>query len=284
MTTILVTGATGNVGRPLLDMLTRSGVRVRAVTRRPHAADLPAGVEVFSSARAGLVGSDAVFLNSRALGPELPAVVDDARRVGVTRLVALSAINADDDFARQPSRFRGDRNLEAEQLAVASGLEWVSLRPTVFVTNFAGMWGPQLRGGDVVTGPYPTASVAPIVESDIAAVAARALVSDELLYRRLPLTGPESLSNTELLSVIATVTGRNLRYQEATPDQVRNRFADLGFPAGFADAYLGLMAETLDRPAHLTREVPEILGRPATSFASWVTAHREWFTPALIAN
>ena len=86
---------------------------------------------------------------------------------GVTKLVALSAINADDDFSRQPSRFRGDRNKEVEQLAVDSGLAWVSLRPTVFATNFAGMWAAQIRAGDVVAGPYAAASTAPIVESDI---------------------------------------------------------------------------------------------------------------------
>ena len=91
-----------------------------------------------------------MFLNSRALGDELAAVVELARRAGVTRLVALSAINADDDFSRQPSRFRGDRNWEVEQHAVDSGLEWVSLRPTVFATNFFGMWAPQIQAGDVV--------------------------------------------------------------------------------------------------------------------------------------
>ena len=121
-----------------------------------------------------------------------------ARREGVTRLVALSAINADDDFSRQPSRFRGDRNKEVEQLAVDSGLEWVSLRPTVFITNFFGMWAPQIQAGDVVNGPYATASTAPIVDRDISAVAAKALLTDELVGRKIPLTGPQAFTNTEL--------------------------------------------------------------------------------------
>ena len=92
-------------------------------------------------------------------------MVARARQEGVTRLVALSAINADDDFSRQPSRFRGDRNKEVEQLAVDSGLEWVSLRPTVFATNFVGMWSAQIHSGDVVGGPYASASTAPIAET-----------------------------------------------------------------------------------------------------------------------
>ena len=94
-----------------------------------------------------------------------PDVVAQCVAAGVTKLVALSAINADDDFSRQPSRFRGDRNKEVEQLAVDSGLAWVSLRPTVFATNFAGMWSAQIRAGDVVAGPYAEASSAPIVET-----------------------------------------------------------------------------------------------------------------------
>src|SRR6185437_14480811 len=168
--TIVVTGATGNVGRPLVSALVDAGAKVRAVSRQPQSAGLPGDVEVVESASEAIAGASAVFLNSRALGGELPAVVEQARREGVTRLVALSAINADDDFARQPSRFRGDRNKEVEQLAVDSGLEWVSLRPSVFATNFVGMWSAQIRTGDVVRGPYAAAASAPIVESDIAEV------------------------------------------------------------------------------------------------------------------
>ena len=151
---IVVTGATGNVGRPLVAELAAAGARVRAITRAPNTAGFPAGVEVVGSVADALPGASAVFLNSRALGVSLPTVVAQSRDVGVSKLVALSAINADDDFSRQPSRFRGDRNREVEQLAVGSGLAWVSLRPSVFATNFAGMWSGQIRAGDVVAGPY----------------------------------------------------------------------------------------------------------------------------------
>ena len=202
MNTILVTGATGNVGRPLVTQLANAGVKVRAVTRHPDTAGFPAGVEVVSSAVEALPGVSAVFLNSRALGEELAAVVELARLEGVARLVALSAINADDDFSLQPSRFRGDRNKEVEQLAVDSGVEWVSLRPTVFASNFIGMWSAQIQAGDVVSGPYATASTAPIVETDIAAVAAHALLTDDLVGQKIPLTGPQALTNAEMVAVI----------------------------------------------------------------------------------
>ncbi len=275
--TILVTGATGNVGRPLVEKLLNAGASVRAVSRHPDSSGLPAAVEVTDSASAAIPGASAVFLNSRALGDELAGVIDQARHDGVTRLVALSAINADDDFSRQPSRFRGDRNKEVEQLAVESGLEWVSLRPSVFASNFAGMWSAQIRAGDVVNGPYAGAASAPIVESDIAAVAARALLGDDLLGQKVPLTGPQSLTNDELVDVIGAVLGRHLRYREVPADVVRQRFLGLGFPAEFGDAYVAMLSATVDRPALVTHDVEKIVGRPAKSFGQWVADHRNLF-------
>jgi uncharacterized protein YbjT (DUF2867 family) len=276
--TIVITGATGNVGRPLVAELAAAGARVRAVTRTPKTARFPDGVEVVGSTADALSGASAVFLNSRALGADLADVVAQSVRAGVAKLVALSAINADDDFSRQPSRFRGDRNQEAERLAIDSGLAWVSLRPSVFATNFAGMWSAQIRAGDVVAGPYAQASSAPIVESDISAVAARALLTDELVGQQIPLTGPQSFTNAELVDVIGAVLGRSLRYQEAPPDIVRQRFIGLGFPTEFADAYVAMLAETIDKPALVTFDVEKIVGRPALTFAHWVSEHRAVFT------
>jgi uncharacterized protein YbjT (DUF2867 family) len=275
--TIVVTGATGNVGRPLVSLLAAAGARVRAVTRTPGAAGLPDGVEAVGSAVDALPDASAVFLNSRALVDDLAEVVAAARRGGVRKLVALSAINADDDLARQPSRVRGDRNREVEQFCVASGLAWVSLRPSVFATNFAGMWGAQIRAGDVVGGPYADASSAPIVEADIAAVAARALLTDEFVGQRLPLTGPQALTNTELVGVIGTALGRPLRYVEAPPDVVRERFVGIGLGAEFADAYIAMQADAVATPALVTHDVEKITGRPATPFAEWVSDHRHVF-------
>jgi uncharacterized protein YbjT (DUF2867 family) len=278
MNAILVTGATGNVGRPLVTQLLNAGAQVRAVTRHPDAAHLPADVDVVTSAAAGLNGVEAVFLNSRALGDELATVVNSARLAEVTRLVALSAINADDDFSRQPSRFRGDRNREVEQAAVDSGLEWVSLRPTVFVTNFFGMWAPQIQAGDAVSGPFAAASTAPIVDRDISAVAARALLTDELVGQKIPLTGPQAMTNAELVDVIGTVLGRRLSYREVPPELVRQHFVGAGFSAEFADAYIAFLSATVSKPALVTHEVEKILGRPAESFADAVSAHHDLFT------
>ncbi len=276
--TIVVTGATGNIGRPLVQHLVNAGAKVRAVTRHPDAAALPAGAEAASDAAEALDGATAVFLNSRALGPQLADVIVLAARRGVGKLVALSAINADDDDTRQPSRYRGDRNRECEQLAVGSGVPWVSLRPSVFTSNFAGMWAAQIQAGDSVAGPYPSASTAPIADADVAAVAAHALLSDELVGQRLSLTGPQALTNAELVDTIATVLGRPLRYRELPAEAVRQRFIGIGFPAEFADAYMAMLVATVDTAALVTHDVEKILDRPATSFAQWVRDNSDLFT------
>jgi uncharacterized protein YbjT (DUF2867 family) len=153
-------------------------------------AQLPSAAQVTDSVHEALHGASAIFLNSRALNAEREQVIADARDGGsVTRLVALSAGNADDDVARQPSRFRGDRNKEVEQLAVDSGLAWVSLRLAVFASTSADIWSVQLRGGDVVSGPFADASFAPVVDADISAVAAEALLGNDLIGQRIALTG-----------------------------------------------------------------------------------------------
>ena len=82
------------------------------------------------------------------------------------------------------SSVRGDRNRECEQLAAGSGLDWVSLRPSVFASNFAGMWSGQIRAGDVVSGPYARTATAVFAEADIglleAGVGAPAPVTDDV--------------------------------------------------------------------------------------------------------
>ena len=276
--TIVVTGATGNIGRPLVQHLVDAGAKVRAVTRYHGAAALPAGAEAVADALEALEGATAVFLNSRALGPQLADVVALAARRGVGKLVALSAINADDDDTRQPSRYRGDRNRECEQLAVGSGVPWVSLRPSVFASNFTGMWAVQIQAGDTVAGPYPAASTAPIADADVAAVAAHALLTDDLVGQRVSLTGPQALTNSELVDPIGSVLGRPLAYRELPAEAVRQRFLGIGLPAEFADAYIAMLAATVDTAALVTHDVEKTLDRPATPFATWVRDNSALFT------
>lgn len=272
---ILVTGATGNVGRPLVELLATAGARVRAITRNPQPA-LPAGVEFQPDI--SFTGVSALFLNARATERSFDDLLARARVQGVRRVVVLSAINVDDDVRAQPSRFRGDFNKEAEAAAIGSGLDWVSLRPTIFCSNSIGMWAPQIRAGDTVYGPYAEATSAPIDERDIAGVAARALLGDDLLGRTVELTGPRSLTQREMVGIIGGTIGRSLTYQEVPAEVARQR-AIAGMPEGFVDALLRMQAKTVGHPATVTGGVAAILDRPALEYAQWVADHKEAFQP-----
>jgi uncharacterized protein YbjT (DUF2867 family) len=280
---ILVTGATGTVGRPLIDLLASEGAKVRAVTHNPQAVELPAGVEAATSDLSRpdtiaplLEGVTALFLHPRAVGLAAGELLALARQQGVQRVVALSAMNVDDDLDTQPSRFQGDRNKEVEDAVVASGLEWVSLRASSFASNALRAWGGQIRAGDLVYGPYAAFTESPIHERDLAEVAGRALRGDELVARRgrrLELTGPQSLTHQQMVAIIGEVTGRPLRYQEIPPAAARQGMVQQGIPQPFVQALLARYARELRQAAPVTGEVERILGRPALTYAEWVADH-----------
>ncbi len=281
---LVVTGATGTIGRPLVDVLVAQGAEVRAITRSPLAAGLPAGVDVVEgdpsrpdTVAPFLEGVTALFLHPRAVGTSAVELLALARDRGVRRVVALSAMNVDDDLDEQPSRYRGDRNKEVEDAAVGSGLEWVSLRASYFAINALLAWGAQIRAGDVVRGPYASFAEAPIHERDLAEVGARALLTDALAGRRLQLTGPQSLTHEEMVATIGDVIGRPLRYQEVPPEAATQGMVQHGFPGPFVEALMARYAEEVGQAAPLSGEVETILGRPARTFAEWVADHAAAF-------
>jgi len=284
---LLVTGATGTIGRPLIDALLNEDVKVRAVTHDSQAANLPAGVEVVEGDLARpdtiapfLEGVTALFLHPRAVGLAAGELLGLARERGVRRVVALSATNVDDPLDQQPSRYNGDRNKEVEDAAVASGLAWVSLRASSFAANTLRTWGAQIRAGDVVRYPYANFAEALIHERDLAEVIAHALHSDDLVARRgrrLELTGPQSLTHQQLVATIGEVLGRSLRYQELPPETAKQGMIQQGIPEPFVHALLARYAREVGQPAPVTGEVERILGRPARTYAEWVADHAAAF-------
>jgi len=274
----LITGATGVVGRPLVDLLAANGAAVRAVTRDPATAGLPTGVDTV--AEPDFTGVTAVFLNPRAVGLGAADLLARAADHGVRRVVALSATNVDEPLDHQPSRFNGDRNKEVEAAAVASGLEWVSLRAAYFAINTVYSWGGQLRGGDTVHAPFPTAAESPIGERDLAAVAAHALAADDLVGSKLVLTGPESLTHEELVATIGSVLGRPLRFTAVSSAAAAAGMIAAGHAEPFVAALMARYEREAGRPAHVSGDVEKVLGRPAHTFAEWVADHATDFARA----
>jgi uncharacterized protein YbjT (DUF2867 family) len=281
---ILITGATGAVGRPLVAALRERGTPVRALTRDPARAGLPSDVEVVAgdasrpeTIAAHLDGVRAVFLNSRAIGDACGAFADLAKARGVTRLVALAAYNVEQDLSLQPSRYVGDRNRECEAAAEASGLEWSSLRPQVYTNMALPLWGDQLQRGDTIDWPYPDFAEAVVDPRDVAEVAVHALLEDDLLGRKPVLTAAEPITHAEMVVVIAEVTGRPLRYRESSLVDFAGRIAAMGLPPELTASFIARFAAFAGHTPELTDEIPRILGRPARTYRDWIADHAAAF-------
>jgi uncharacterized protein YbjT (DUF2867 family) len=280
MERVLVTGATGNVGRQVVSQLLATDCRVRALTRNPDGAGLPPQVEVvrgdLTDAEAlgsCLDGVDAVFLVWTAPAGAAPAAVSRIARHARRIVLLTSPHKTPHPFFQQPNPLQR-LHAELERLIEASGLEWTFLRPGMFAANALTWWAPQIRAANVVRWPYAAAPTAPIHERDLAAVAVRALLEPGHDGAEYVLTGPESLSQLAQVSTIGEVIGRSLRYEEISPDEA---LRELPFPAPAVTMLLDAWAAALGQPALVTSTVAEITGRQSRRFRDWVTDHAEEF-------
>jgi uncharacterized protein YbjT (DUF2867 family) len=283
---ILVIGATGRVGRLVVDELLRAGATVRALTRRPEHAALPPGVQVVAgdltvpvSLDTALEGTVAVFLLWTAAAATAPAVVARlAAHPSPTprRVVYLSSPHqTPHPFFQQPNPMRG-LHIEIERLLATTGLGVTVIRPGMFASNARHWWAPQIKKGDVVRWPYADAETAPIDERDIAAVAARALLDARHAGGDFVLTGPESLSQAAQVRVIGDAIGRPLQLEELSPDEFRRETAAT-LPSVVTEMLLGAWQATLGRPAFVTSAIQEITGSPPRSFYQWAVDHASAF-------
>ncbi|MGY9064450.1 SDR family oxidoreductase [Streptomyces sp. CAS3] len=267
---IAVTGATGNVGRALVDRLLAAGRPVRALTRDPKRAALPERAEVVEfrpeEPAALFDGVTGVFLYAQAVTEPLLAA---ARAAGVRHAVLLSSgivqEGADDTHPIHVL------HATAERLIRDSGLEWTFLRPNGFATN-ALQWASQIRAGNTVRGVYADAVAAPIHEDDIAAVAERVFLDDGHEGAVHRLTGPAAATNAEQVAAIGAAVGRELTFVEIDPAAAGPEL----FPyldAHMLDRLLQTFEATIGVPPEITDTVERITGTPARTFARWARDH-----------
>lgn len=280
---VLVTGATGRVGRLVVDQLVGAGVPVRALTHRPEAAArLPENVEVVTgdltepeSLDAGLRGAGAVFLVWTIPPATAPAVIERLATYA-RRVVFLSSPHqTPHPFFQQPNPMAA-LHADIERLIGAAGLESTILRPGVFASNSLFWWATAIRDDGVVRWPYGAAETAPVDDRDVAAVAARTLYQDGHAGGDYVLTGPESLSQAEQVSIIGDVLGRHIRFEELSPDDFRTE-TEGSWPRLVVDMLLTAWGATLGRPAFVTSTVSDILGSAPRSFRQWVADHTAAF-------
>jgi uncharacterized protein YbjT (DUF2867 family) len=276
MPKILVIGATGTIGRLLVPQLLAANVEVRALVRKPDAANLPAPVEKFGgdltapeSLTPALKNIDAVFLIWTAPSTTAPAVIDLIAK-NTRHLVFLTAPHqTPHPFFQHPNPLSAmlatiERHIES------TPLQSTFIRPGMFASNSIHWWSATFRKNEVIRWPLLQAPTAPIDPRDIAAVAAHVLTNphpQSHTAQNYVITGPESLTQLEQLQIIADVINRPLRYEDLSADQSRHVLT--AFPPAALNMLLNAWTAALGQPAYVTTTVSDLLNRPVHTFREW---------------
>jgi uncharacterized protein YbjT (DUF2867 family) len=272
---ILLTGATGNVGRPLAGLLVEGGVPFKAFVRDVERARdmLGSGVELVrgdfaepATLEAALEGVEVMFLLNGDPELEVRAIDVVARRSGVRRVVKQSALAVGLD--PPPFHRRIEEKLER------SGLGYTHLRPNAFMQTLAGYLPALIDAGGMLRLPAGDGRVGWVDTRDIAAVAFHALTEEGHEGSAYPITGPESLSMAELAEKVSGIIGRQIRYEDTPPGLAARHMVERGLAAPFADFLVGFYAAVREGSHDVvTDTVVELSGRSPSTFDAFVREH-----------
>ncbi|MCE7010433.1 NAD(P)H-binding protein [Kibdelosporangium philippinense] len=272
--TILVTGATGNVGRPLVAQLLADGHGVRALTRDPASANLPSSVEAVKGELTDAASLTAAFdgvmtahmINFNGVdgspltnGDEIMAV---AKAAGTSRVTVLKG-----ELTKSP----------LEEAVEASGLEWTALAPGEFMSN-ALDWADSIRTEGVAREGFGSFRSAMVHDADIAAVAAAALTRSGHSGKQYMVTGPESLTHGEKVRIISQVLGREITYIEMTKEEAIAKWRGCGYSEEYVAFFLDLMENPVEEATVPQPTVELVTGKPARPFAQWVRENAAAFS------
>lgn len=269
--TILVTGATGTVGRHVVDQLIQKGHKVRALTRNPLKANLPKGVEVVTGdlsdpSTLGSALADVSGIHLITTGAEYtplqtgPEIVELAERAGVRRVTVL---------------LNGEKG-PFERAVEASGLEWTQLQAFEFMAN-ARKWADAIRSEGVVRDLFGGSRIAPVHEADIGRVASVALTEDGHAGKIYTLTGPESLSVQDKVRIIGEVIGREIQFIESSEEEEREQMRRMGVEEEAIDYVISWHLNPPESASTVLPTVKEVTGLQPYTFAAWVKENADLF-------
>lgn len=274
---IAVIGATGNVGRALVDQLCDAGERPRIVSRDGGKASrwgnrvetVVGDVRDTTTRERVLAGVEKLFSLSFI---EAPAEVDAAittaaRNAGVRHIVKLSSIGA-------PSAIPiGRRHGECEEFVRASGVAWTFLRPGYFMANTL-RWVPMIKAEGRVVTPAPDAKVQPISEKDVAEVARLCLLQSAHEGKIYELIGAEHISAREQVGILSRVLGKPIQCHEADTESTLEHLRALGQPAWLIESFRAMWANLGAGGGNPRLSIlQELTGRAPQSFEAWCQAH-----------
>lgn len=268
---ILVTGATGQIGRLIVDQLLEAGHTVRALTRNPDRAALPGSVDVrqgdltdVASLKDAFEGVEALHLITFAGDDSADLtngaeIISLAERAGIQRISVLSGWSP--------------TSIEAalESSSIASAI----LQPVDFMGN-AKDWIEEIRDSGTVStlANYPTVAVH---EADIAAVAVCVLTQNGHAGQEYRLTGPDPLTPAERTAIIGSAISRDLKHVQLTEEEERERLAAHGMGDDYVDFGIQLATNPPEAAGKVEHTVQHVTTRPARTFELWANENAALF-------
>lgn len=282
---IAVTGATGNIGKPVVEGLIAKGYAPRVIVRKRESNPAwdAAGVEQkiadlsdADSLTAAFQGADRVFSisplveNLVALGK---ATVEAARRADVKHIVRSSAQGADPNAQITMGKWHG----EVERAIEDSHLRWTFVQPASFFQNYPG-YADTIKSQNAFYLPLGDGKVSLVDARDIAAVAVAALAQDGHAGKRYAVTGGESLSNTDIAAIFSDVLGREIKYVDVPEITANEQMKKAGTP----DWMVKLVAElaAVGKAGYLAEVVPtvrQVTGEKPRTFRAFVEENKAAF-------
>jgi uncharacterized protein YbjT (DUF2867 family) len=272
---ILLTGATGTIGKAALAALRTTGREFKVAARSPEKLKAQ-GVEAVAfdwddrdSYLPALQGVEKLFLltpnSERQVGYVVQAVAA-AKRAGIRHIVRLSVLGADAD----PGIILGRQHFAAERELKASGIACTMLRPTFFMQNFTNYYGVNPQADSEVYLPHGRGRAAWVDASDVGEAAAKALSGDGYEGKIFELTGPEALSTAEVLAILGEELGHKYTYVDVPEDTARQAMENMKMPLWLVDGFMelhGLVKHGY--AANASDGVQAVLGRPPRSLREW---------------
>ena len=278
----LITGATGDVGSKVAELLVRQGERPRLFVRDSLKARSRFGdrVDVFvgdlasrESLTRALEGIDEFFLVNS--GPQIPVrdqiAAAAASTSGVKHLVKLSSMDVQQGLAIGAWHERGEAAVRD------SGVPFTFVQPTGFMSNLLA-WAPSIKAEGVVRSSTGDGQRAFIHRDDIAAVVVAALTSRAYDNESLPITGPEALSFAEVTAKLGAAIGRSLTFEAISDEEARQRYSRISGSAEETEAHVALWRAIREgRLGMVSNNVERILGRKPIGLDRWLRENASAF-------
>jgi uncharacterized protein YbjT (DUF2867 family) len=195
-----------------------------------------------------------------------------AKKAGVQRIVVLSSASAPYEDMYPPG---GQYFLLVERAVEGAGVEWTHVRPAGLMLSSL-FWAESISAEGVVRAPYGNAGYPHVHEADVAEVATAALLKDGHVGKRYMVTGPESITQIEQVRALSVALGRDLRFEELTPEQARSLWSSF-MPAADIDVELMVLEESVNKPTKVRKTFEQVTGHPGRTYAQWTADHAQDF-------